>query len=179
MQYKDDRQPGEEYELVQHWAEDLKLNQYFELIDENEYRDKKTKLDTILESIERDPFDLESKDPFKEREMQKFQQSQKDLGTNMAVVMFMVDALQYFDGMPKERIQQIAFEIAMQGVQGYSPDKNGYKLNAVPGKDFSGYHIMAWYYVSWMLSAPEAVAELQLPYDNEYKLSLTMFKPKA
>jgi tetratricopeptide (TPR) repeat protein len=40
LQYKDDLEPGQEYELVRHWAEDLKLGKYFELIDENEYRNK-------------------------------------------------------------------------------------------------------------------------------------------
>lgn len=177
LQYKDDRSPAEEYELVQHWAEDLKLDKYFELMDENEYRNKRTNIDNLLESIERDPFDLETKDPFREREMEKFQKSQKEMGINMAVTMFMVDALEYFKHMPKERIQKIASEIAMQGTQGYRPDKKDYKLNTVSGKTFSGYHILAWYYVSWMLTAPEMVPQLQLPYDQEYKLALTMYKP--
>ena len=176
LQYKNDRSPAEEYELVQHWAEDLKLNKYFELIDENEYRNKRLNIDNLLESIERDPFDLETKDPKKEREMGKFQQSQKEIGTNMAVVMFMVDALRYFKDMPVAEIKKIAFEIAMQGVQGYNPDNKGYKLNSVPGKEFSGYHIMAWYYVSWMLAMPDDISILNLPFDNEYKLALQMSK---
>lgn len=174
VQYKDDRSPGEEYELVQHWAEDLKLDNYFELIDENEYRNKRLNIDNLLSSIERDPFDLENKDPKKEREMDKFQQSQKDIGTNMAVVMFMVDALRFFKDMPKAEIKKIAFEIAMQGVQGYNPDNKGYKLNSVPGKEFSGYHIMAWYYVSWMLAMPDDISILNLPFENEYKIATSM-----
>lgn len=176
LQYKDDRSPTEEYELVQHWAEDLKLDKYFELIDENEYRTKRLNIDNLLSSIERDPFDLETKDPKKEREMDKFQQSQKEIGTNMAVVMFMVDALKYFKDMPKAEIKKIAFEIAMQGVQGYNPDNKGYKLNSVPGKEFSGYHIMAWYYISWMLAMPDDISILNLPFDNEYKIALQMVK---
>lgn len=178
LQYKDDREPGEEYDLVQHWAEDLHIDKYFELIPEKEYRTKRTDLNGLLESIENDPFGAETIDPHKEREMEKFQQSQKELGTNMAVAMFMVGALQYFDGMPKEKIREIAFEIALQGTQGYSPDRKDYKLNKIPGKVFSGYHILAYYYVSWMLSAPEVVPELQLPYEGEYKLARTLFKPK-
>jgi len=162
--------------LVQHWAEDLKLNKYFELIDENEYRNKRLNIDNLLESIERDPFDLETKDPKKLREMDKFQQSQKEIGTNMAVVMFMVDALRYFKDMPVAEIKKIAFEIAMQGVHGYNPDNKGYKLNSVPGKEFSGYHIMAWYYVSWMLSMPDDISILNLPFDNEYKIAVQMSK---
>jgi tetratricopeptide (TPR) repeat protein len=177
LQYKDDREPAEEYELVLHWAEDLKLEKNFELVSEQEYRNKRTDIDNLLTSIEKDPFDIESKDPYKEREMNKFQESQKKIGTNMAVVMFMVDALQFFEGMPKDQIKRIAFEIAMQGTQGYKPDKNDYRISSIKGKTFSGYHILAYYYVSWALSVPEMLDQLELPYDAEYKLALTMYNP--
>jgi tetratricopeptide (TPR) repeat protein len=177
LQYRDDKEPAEEYELVLHWAEDLKLDKNFELVNEKEFRTKRTNIDELLSSIEKDPYDLESKDPYKEREMEKFQKSQETIGTNMAVVMFMVDALQFFDGMPKEEIKKIAFEIAMQGTQGYRPDKDDYRISSIKGKTFSGYHILAYYYVSWALAIPEMLSQLQLPYDDEYKLASTMHKP--
>ena len=44
QEYKVDRKPAEEYELVQHWAEDLKLDDYFELIGENQYRKRSNSL---------------------------------------------------------------------------------------------------------------------------------------
>jgi len=177
LQYKDDKEPAEEYELVLHWAEDLKLDKNFELVNEHEYRTKRTDIDNLLTSIEKDPYDLESKDPYKQREMDKFQKSQESIGTNMAVVMFMVGALQYFEGMPIEEIKKIAFEIAMQGTQGYRPDKDDYRISSISDKTFSGYHILAYYYVSWALAIPEMLSQLQLPYDDEYKLALTMHKP--
>lgn len=176
LQYRDDKEPAEEYELILHWAEDLKLDKNFELVDENEYRNKRTNIDNLLNSIEEDPYDLDSKDLYKKRDMEKFQESQKSMGTNMAVVMFMVSALQYFEGMAKEKIKQIAVEIAMQGTQGYRPDKEDYRISLIPGKEFSGYHILAYYYVSWALAIPEMLSQLQLPYDDEYKLALTMHK---
>ena len=178
LQYRDDKEPAEEYEMVLHWAEDLKLDKNFELVNEVEYRTKRTDIDNLLASIEKDPYDLESKDPYKEREMDKFQKSQESIGTNMAVVMFMIDAMQYFERMPKDEIKKIAFEIAMQGTQGYRPDKDDYRINSIKGKTFSGYHILAYYYVSWMLALPEMVFQLNLPYDDEYKLALSMHKPK-
>ena len=177
LQYKNDKEPAEEYELVLHWAEDLKLDKNFELINENEYRTKRTDIDNLLTSIEKDPYDLESKDPYKQREMDKFQKSQQNIGTNMAVVMFMVDALQFFNGKSKEEIKIIAFEIAMQGTQGFRPDKNDYRISSISGKTFSGYHMLAYYYVSWVLAIPEMLPQLQLPYDEEYKLALAMHKP--
>lgn len=177
LQYKDDKEPAEEYELVLHWAEDLKLDKNFELVNEREFRTKSTDIDELLSSFEKDPYDLESNAPYKEREMEKFQKSQQNIGTNMAIVMFMVDALQFFDKMPKEEIKEIAFEIAMQGTQGYRPDKDDYRISSIKSKTFSGYHILAYYYVSWALAIPEMLSQLQLPYDDEYKLALTMHKP--
>jgi len=177
LQYRDDKEPAEEYELVLHWAEDLNLDKNFEIVNEKEFRTKRTNIDDLLSSIENDPYDLESKDPYKKREMERFQKSQQSLGTNMAVVMFMVDALQFFDGMSKEEIKNIAFEIAMQGTQGYRPDKDDYRISSIKGKTFSGYHILAYYYVSWAMAIPEMLSQLQLPYDDEYKLALTMHKP--
>ncbi len=177
LQYKADKEPAEEYELVLHWAEDLQLDKNFELVSEIEYRTKRTDIDNLLSSIEKDPYDLESKDPYKQREMDKFQKSQQSIGINMAVVMFMVDALHFFKGKPLEEVKKIAFEIAMLGTQGYRPDKDDYRISSIPNKTFSGYNILAYYYVSWMIAIPEMVAQLNLPYDEEYKLALTMYKP--
>lgn len=176
LQYREDKEPAEEYEMVLHWAEDLKLDKNFELVNEVEYRTKRMDIDNLLSSIEKDPYDLESKDPYKQREMDKFQKTQEANGTNMVIAMFMVEALNYFEGMHHDEIQKIAFEIAMQGTQGYRPDKNDYRINLIKGKIFSGYHILAYYYVSWMLAIPDMVAQLQLPYDVEYKLALSMHK---
>ena len=172
LQYKDNKEPAEEYELVQHWAEDLNLDNNFELVNEKEYRTKRTNIDNLLSSIEKDPFGIATHDPQKEREMEKFQQVQQNIGINMAVVMFMVDALQFFNGMPNHEIKQIAVEIAMNGTQGYSPNKNDYRIGLIKGKTFSGYHILAYYYVSWALAIPDMLAQLQLPYDKEYELAL-------
>ena len=178
LQYKDNKEPAEEYELVLHWAEDLKLDKNFELVNEQEFRAKRTDIESLLTSIENDPYDLESKDPNKQRAMDKFQKSQQSIGTNMAVVMFMVDALQFFENKPAEEIKKIAFEIATQGTQGYRPDKSDYRISSISGKTFSGYHILAYYYVSWALAIPEMLTQLQLPYDDEYKMALTIYKPK-
>ena len=167
LEYKDDKQPGEEYELVQHWAEDLRLNKYFELVGEEQYH-KRFHLDDFLDSLEKDPYGLDETDPVKEREMKKFQKSQAESGTNMAVVMYMVDALEYFENLKTEEVKNIALEIAMQGIHGYSPDKKDYMLRSMPDKKFSGYHILAYYYVSWSLAMPEMLDQLQLPYEKEY-----------
>ncbi|MCF8332222.1 MAG: tetratricopeptide repeat protein [Bacteroidales bacterium] len=174
-EYRDDKAPAEEYEVLQNWAEDLQVAKYFELEGEQQYR-KRTNMDEFVESFEQDPLGLDDHDPVKDREMKKFQQSQGAEDTNMAVVMYMVDALQYFSEMPEEKIKKIAFDIAMQGTQGFDPNGKDYTVSSMPGKTFSGYKILAYYYISWALAIPEMVSELQLPYDKEYELALKMYK---
>lgn len=96
----------------------------------------------------------------------------------MAVVMFMVDAMQYFETIPKEKIQEIAVEIAINGTQGFNPAKNDYSIPSIPAKVFSGYHILAYFYVSWALAMPGKLAELQLPFDREFELAKKMKQEK-
>lgn len=178
LQYKDDKEPAEEYELVLHWAEDLKLEKNFELINEIEFRNKRVDIDNLLKSIEDDPYELETKDPYKEREMAKFQEAHANSHLNMAVVMFMVDALEFFAIKTIEETKKIAIEIAMQGIHGYSPEKSNYRVNSIKGKTFSGYHILAYYYVSFALALPEMLKEIKLPFDEEYKTAQQFFKSK-
>lgn len=53
----------------------------------------------------------------------------------MMMSMYMLGALEYFDGMDKMEIKKIAFEIAMIGTTGISPDKkSGYKSSFYSGE---------------------------------------------
>lgn len=173
LEYEKDREPGEEYELVKNWADDLKLDDNFELINEIKFRATRS-TDNILESIENDPYGINSIDPNQQREMDKFQKSQAEIGLNMAVVMFMIDALQYFKEMPISEIKKIAMEIALQGTMGYHPEKKDYRINSIKGKLFSGYHILAYYYVSFALGVPEMLNDIQLPFKDEYEMAKNM-----
>ena len=56
-------------------------------------------------------------------------------------------------------------------------NKDDYRINSIKGKTFSGYHILAYFYVSWSLAIPELVSQLNLPYETEYKMALAMHKP--
>lgn len=47
-------------------------------------------------------------------------------------------------------------------------------MPSIPDKTFSGYHILAYYYVSWKLAVPKKIHELQMPYDEEYALAKQM-----
>jgi Flp pilus assembly protein TadD len=160
---KDNKNPGEEYDLIWRWAMVLKVENHFDLISENEYRSKESK--HIPEE-----YDSET-----ERKMEAFQKSQWDGSPNMDVVMFMVEALQYFEKKPGDEIKTIAMEIAMQGAQGYNPDKEGYKIGSIKDRIFTGYEILAFFYVSWALAMPDMLPQLELPYDEEYGLAKTLY----
>lgn len=174
-EYEQDKEAGEEYELVENWADDLKLHDYFEMLSESQYR-KRSNIDELLTSLENDPFGHEEKDHYRERQMKKFQEAHGGDDVNMAVVMFMVDALQYFKGKSQEDIKKIAFEIAILGDQGFFPEQDGYQVASMPDKTFSGYHILAYFYVSWAIAMPQVLHELQLPFDKEYVLAKTFEK---
>lgn len=159
-----------------HWAKDLELDSYFELVDENDFRNRGgANIDDLISSLEKDPFGLETDTDARKKKMQEFKTSKDDIGTNMAVVMFMVEALRYFKDKSQKEIKDIAFEIAMYGTQGYDPKKKDYKITDIPEKDFSGYHILAYYYVSWALAIPESLKDLQMPYDKEYEVARRIF----
>ena len=173
QEYKEDKEPGEEYELVQHWAEDLKLTHYFQLIKEEDYQKNDSKNTELLNLYEKFQQKIDTSID-KEDETRIFLEKQKENGTNVDVVLFMIEALKYFEGFTVDKIKTIAFEIAMKGTNGYHPEKSGYKIDLIPNIEFTGYQILAYYYVSFALAAPEVLMELKLPYHEEYLLAKTM-----
>jgi tetratricopeptide (TPR) repeat protein len=166
-EYRYDREAAEEYELVQNWGNDLQLDSYFELVPENAYRKGKTGEDVIAE-MENSPFNSGEPDSYEEEQMNTFLEQHKDKDLNMAVVMYMVDALEYFQKLPDDEVKTIAHDIAMKGMYGIHPEKKDYSLSSIPGKIFTGYHLLAFYYVSWAIAEPTVLHELQLPFDKEY-----------
>lgn len=174
LEYSDDKNEGEEYELVQHWAEDLALDSYFNLIPELDY--KKKTVDDVLNEINTDPFNLNETNSSQDRKMKQFLESHKNDDINKAVVMYMVDSLNYFKNYSNDEIKKTAFEIATIGMAGIDPNKKGYSVPSIENSSFSGYKLLAYYYTSWALSAPDLLASLQLPFDKEYELAQTLNK---
>ncbi|MDO6598449.1 tetratricopeptide repeat protein [Oceanihabitans sp. 2_MG-2023] len=171
--YRKDKAPSEEYELVQHWAEDLKIDAYFELVPENK-NNRKT-IEDVLSEIEEDPFGLNTIDPSKERKMKKFLDSHSDKSINSAVAMYMVGALEFFKSMNKVKVKELAFEFATLGMTGIDPNKDGYSIPSIKNTSFSGYKALAYYYVSWAVGIPEMLSQLQMPFDKEYALAKKLF----
>ncbi|RIW11976.1 hypothetical protein D0X99_20075 [Algoriphagus lacus] len=181
LEYRQDREPGEEYELVEHWGADLGLDAYFSLIDEESHRVKAQKPSTkspeeVMAFIEQDPNSIEGYSEEEDQEMAEFLASHSDKDLNTAVAFYMVDALEYFSKLSIEKVKEIAFEVAMLGQSGIDPKKKGYRLNKIPGQVFSGYKLLAYYYVSWAKAIPQMLSQLQMPFDEEYQLAQSIFE---
>lgn len=168
-EYRMDKKPGEEYELVKHWAEDLKLDAYFELVPETE--SKRRTIDDVLSEIESDPYGLDTKDASRERKMKKFLESYSENELNAAVAMYMVGAIEFLSPLSKSKVKELAFEFATLGMSGIDPEKDGYSIPSIKDKTFTGYQTLAYYYVSWAIAIPEMLAQLQMPFDKEYELA--------
>lgn len=172
---KNNRKPGQEFELVKHWAQELELDTFFELESEAKF-ETKNNIDDFVNKLQQDPFGLEEpEDPFQKREMEKFQKHQEEIGTNMAIVMFMVEALKHFKDKSTEDIKQAAFETAMLGTQGIDPNKKDYITSSISNKRFSGNQVLAFYYVSWALAMPEQVQHLGLDFGKEFEMAKKIY----
>ncbi|MEZ5044061.1 MAG: tetratricopeptide repeat protein [Saprospiraceae bacterium] len=186
LRMKEDKEPGEEYDLIEWWAEDVKLKPYFNLVDEEPSiptapaKGPSFKLlEELIEELENDPFELDTDRAFQDDEMKKFVEAQRNKGINMAVVMYMADAFQYFSDKRKEKVREVGFEIAHLGRFGINPEKKEtYHLSSVPGDTFSGWKMLAYMYVSWSIFDPSMVKELQLDFTKEYKLAQTIASSK-
>ena len=73
--------------------------------------------------IKADPLDRFTDNPARLAEMRTCLQAQAANGTNPAVLLYMVDALQYFKDKPTAQIKETAFEIALLDTQGIEPAK--------------------------------------------------------
>ena len=133
-------------------------------------------IEQIIEQIENDPLGVEAKDVSEDSEMQKFIESQRKIGLNMAVVFYMIDALKFFENLSLDEIRKIGFEIAEYGRLGIDPNSDKkHILTSIPNRKFSGYHLLSYMYVSWATFDSSMVSQLGLPYDSEIKLAKQLF----
>ena len=170
--YRDDYQPGEEYDMMNYFIEQLDCEDFVKTINEADYK-------TIqgMQNFERPSTVKETV-----QETNDFEAQHKD-GANptetFMMSMYMVGAMEFFEKMSKEKVRTIAFEIAMLGCGGINPaNKSGYKVNSIPDKDFGGYELLAYYYVSWAIAVPEKLDALQLPFKSAYESALQLYNAK-
>ncbi|WP_286425111.1 tetratricopeptide repeat protein [Myroides marinus] len=186
IEYRADRDAAEEYELVQNWADDLKISPYFELKSDPNNRTNKAidndtdsqlssfTIDELLSELEQDPYSLNEDKSWQDKAHALFNQTHTSDSINLAVAMFMVDALNYYKSLDKDQIKLLAIDWATLGMAGIDPQKDGYSLPAIPNKTFSGYKVLAYYYVSWAIALPEMLNQLGMPFEKEYELAKSL-----
>lgn len=168
--YRADYKPGEEYEMVMYFIEQLDCEEFFETFNENDYSSTGSAKNTASDESER----MEATQDFNEKH-----KDGEDPNLTFMMSMYMMGAMEYFEKKPMSEIKKIAFEIAMLGCGGISPDqKSGYKVNSIPDKDFGGYQLLAYYYVSWAIAIPEQLDMLQLPFKTAYATAKQMYDAK-
>ncbi len=171
--YKNDSElkPGDEYELLEYFTEQLGLDEFITMVDEMHFND--------LSIPNKDDLPKEATDPeIGQAQNESFQEQHpdgQDPVETMMMSMYMLGALKELHAMPKENVHRIALEIAMVGMTGISPKNKGYKINALPGRKFGGYEFLAYYYVSWAIAIPDRVNDLGLPFRNAYLAALDMY----
>ena len=169
--------PGDEYELLQSFAKQLYLQNYFALVEETGFRQHSDLVERLCADAKVDLPGSDAPKPAEniaEKKMQVFTEAHESKDINMAVTRFMVEALHYFKQLSDSEIHAIAIQIGLLCGDGISPEKDGYSVPLMPGKSFSGYQVLAYYYVSWTKAFPEYLEQLELPFAKEYEFALEM-----
>lgn len=154
--------PGDEYDLVDEFARALKLERWYEwrAVREGDAAPKQVRKESAQPKAE----GLTSAELLKQKEP--------------ATMMYLLDALQRFDRMEPEQIQEVTVEIGMLGRSGldYADSEKKYTLRSLPGERFSGLHLMALMYVGFKRLDPEA--DTGIPFDDAYAMALALHQGK-
>jgi Tfp pilus assembly protein PilF len=134
LERSDKLAPGDEYNLVDEFAEMIGLRGWYEWKAD---RGGHEITETAPKEGTTNPALLHEKHP--------------------AAVFYFLDAFKRFDAMKAEEIRNIAFEIALLGRKGldYSDAEKKYELNSIPNQKFSGLHLMCLMFAGFKRVAPE------------------------
>lgn len=170
---------GDEYELLEYFVQSFNMMDYVEIMDEDQVTagmkaDLSMKGD--LKDLAKDALTRDEANEANAEFAQKHQDGANATET-MMMAMYMLAAMNYFDSLDVHEVHRIALEIAMVGVTGIHPDKK-YSIKSMPGKEFGGYELLAYYYVSWARAIPDKLGSLGLPFSKAYESALKMYNAK-
>lgn len=139
--------PGDEYEMVDEYANILKLRQWYDW--------------------QTDPVHLN-----KEQESDKSTLSSPLTTDKPEAYTFCLDALRRFDGKSRDDIFTIISEISILGMNGIDHTTAGktYTLKAYPNESFAGLHLLCLMYVGFKLYDP--TVNCGLDFADAYKMAL-------
>lgn len=167
---------GDEYELVDYFAASVDMEDYITIGKEDavlqRMREERARRQQFMpgqrtaEDVDalNARFALDHQDGANETEM-------------MMMSMYMLGAMEYLDKVSDNEVKAIAMDIAMTGLNGIHPKKR-YKIATLENKEFGGYQLLAYYYVSWARAYPEHLESLQMPYTKAYDLAMQMYRAK-
>lgn len=172
LKYQKNDKAIEAYHLIQKWAKELKMENYFSLIEENEYRLSNASAENIVQETEH----------FVKPAQHTAREAQVDFAGEpagqAAVIMYCLSALQYFEGMALPKIQQIGFEIGLLGTKGIdSRDHNKkYNLKSIPDKEFTGLQLLSYMYVAFQYIDP--FLDTGLNFKQEFQAAKEIYEKK-
>ena len=139
--------PGDEYEMVDEYAQLLKLQGWYGWKLDTAELPQAIKITSAASDIE----------PLKEKEPAAFY--------------YCLDALQRFAGKSREEIFRIVSEIGMLGTKGidYSDPDKTYIINSIPQKEFTGLHLLCLMYTGFKIIEPDL--DTGLDFADAYKMA--------
>lgn len=177
--YIDTYKAGDEYEMLEYFVQSFDMEDLVEIIDENQVT-AGMKADLSMESDLKDLRGGALSEEDVDVANAQFALNHQD-GANptetMMMSMYMLGAMEYFDKLDSRDVHRIALEIAMVGVTGIDPKKK-YSIKSIPDKEFGGYELLAFYYVSWARAIPDKLEHLGLPFSKAYESALQLYKTK-
>ena len=177
--YLDTYKAGDEYEMMEYFVQSFDMEDLVEIIDEAQITSKMKadlSMDSDLKDLEKDALSAEDAD-VANAQFALNHQDGADPTETMMMSMYMLGAMEYFDTLEPQDVHRIALEIAMVGVTGIHPEKK-YSIKSIPDKEFGGYQLLAYYYVSWARAIPHKLDALGLPFSKAYESALQMYNAK-
>jgi hypothetical protein len=177
--YLDTYKPGDEYEMIEYFVESFNMEDLIEIKDENLVTSRMKadlSLKGDLQDLADDALSAEDVDVANADFALKHQDGANPAET-MMMSMYMLGAMEYFDTLEQRDVHRIALEIAMVGVTGIHPEKK-YSIKSIPDKEFGGYELLAYYYVSWARAIPDKLDDLGLPFSKAYESALQSYNAK-
>jgi tetratricopeptide (TPR) repeat protein len=167
LKYQKNDRALDAHELIRQWAKRLGIEGYFSLIEETEFRASK------MDGAGEEP------DHFINPELQSPKTQidfAKEPAGQSAVTMYMLAALQYFNGMPPAKIKEIGFEIGLLGQKGidHANMEQRYYLKSIPDKEFTGLQILSYMYVAFHFIDP--TLDMGLNFKKEFETAKGLFE---
>lgn len=170
---------GDEYEMLEYFVQSFNMEDLVNIIDESQVTagmKADLSMKGELKDLAGDALSEEDVD-VANAQFALNHQDGADPTETMMMSMYMLSAMEYFDKISSQDVHRIALEIAMVGVTGIHPKKK-YTIKSIPQKEFGGYELLAYYYVSWARAIPEKLEALGLPFSKAYESALQMYNTK-